>query len=56
MNLDTLHQITAERDAIERAWRGAIKELAPSHSTREIAKHAGVSHVTVHKMTKGVAR
>lgn len=56
MNLTELQAITDERDQIDRRWRQAIKELAPKHSTRTIARSAGVSHVTVFHMTKGVPR
>jgi len=56
VNLYLLHDLSVQRDRIDRQWRAAIRALAPEHSTREIAKHAGVSHVTVHKMTKGARR
>lgn len=56
MNLHDLQEITDQRDAIDRQWRTAIKALAPQHSTRTIARAAGVSHVTVFHMTKGVTR
>lgn len=56
MNLTSLYDLSVQRDRIDREWRAAIKALAPDHSTRVIAKHAGVSHVTVYKMTKGVTR
>lgn len=56
MNLTTLHSLAVQRDRIDREWRAAIRSLAPEHSTRMIARHAGVSHVTVYKMTKGVTR
>jgi len=51
-----LADLTHRRDQIEREWRSAIRDLSPRHSTRTIAKHAGVSHVTVHKITKGANR
>lgn len=56
VNLTSLYDLSVQRDRIDREWRAAIKALAPDHSTRVIAKHAGVSHVTVYKMTKGVTR
>lgn len=56
MNLQELQHITDQRDVIDRQWRSAIKALAGDHSTRTIARSAGVSHVTVHHITKGVAR
>jgi predicted AAA+ superfamily ATPase len=56
VTLDHLQELTLQRDLTERAWRLAIKSLATEHSTRTIARYAGVSHVTVHHMTKGVAR
>jgi hypothetical protein len=56
VNLQELQDLTVQRDRLDRRWRQAIKELAPQHSTRTIARSAGVSHVTVHHMTKGVAR
>lgn len=56
MNLHDLKEISAQRDAIDRCWRTAIKALAPEHSTRTIARSAGVSHGTVYQITKGVPR
>ncbi len=56
MTLEELQALTVQRDRTDRAWRSAIKGLAPQHSTRTIARYAGVSHVTVHHITRGVAR
>lgn len=56
MELADLRELAVARDQIDRRWRAAIRSLAPMYSTRMIAKHAGVSHVTVYKMTKGVTR
>lgn len=56
VNLAGLQQLTSERDDMYRRWVSAIKALAPDHSTRTIARCAGVSHGTVYQITKGVTR
>lgn len=55
MTLDRLLNISRKRESIDTEWRDAIAALARVHSIREIARVAGASHGTVHRVVRANA-
>jgi DNA invertase Pin-like site-specific DNA recombinase len=52
MTLEELREITLRKQATDREWRAAVELLARELPSRQVAKAAGIGHVTVHRYAR----
>jgi DNA-directed RNA polymerase specialized sigma24 family protein len=52
-DFEKLEELSGWRELADQRWREEIRSVyAKGHGLRTIAKHAGVSHGTVHSITR----